>query len=174
MTQNKKHTAHVTYEEYRLMNNHQRTVCNRLRAAEGLKRYHALTGQPNSRKGMPSPLKGIPRPHMRGIPKPTLRVLHPDRWLSGPDPKIHRMYDPYLKAKAQANYRDEGWEMSFTEFVDLWADQWELRGRDGPDLCMTRIDKEKPWSRSNCEIVTRTENNRRAGIMKRGTLRRAR
>ena len=100
MTQHKKHTAHVTFEQYKLMTNHQRTMVNRLRKAQGLDRYHALTGQPNPRKGMPSPLKGIPRPHMRGIPKPTLRVKHPDRWLSGPDPKIHSMYTPWQRAAA--------------------------------------------------------------------------
>jgi len=174
MTRHKKHTADVTFEEYLTLSTHDRNVCNNLRAAAGLNRYHALTGKPNPRKGMPSPLKGIPRPHMRGIPKPSLRVLHPDRWISGPDPKIHRMYDPYLKAKAQAMYRDEGWELTFTEFVDLWADNWDLRGRDGPDLCMTRTDVEKPWSGSNCEVVTRQEANARSGLRKRGTLRRMR
>ena len=166
-----KHTPHVTFEEYKLMNYHQRTVCNSLRAAQGLKRYHATVGVPSPHKGKPSSLKGRPSP-VKGIPKPSLRVLHPDRWISGPDPKIHAMYTPWQRCSAQANYRGEGWEMSFTEFVQLWGDDWHLRGRDGPDLCMTRTDVEKPWSKENCEIVTRQEANARSGMRKRGTLRR--
>ena len=172
MIKNRIHTADVTFEEYLAMCTHDRNVCNNLRAEIGLPRYHALTGRPNPRKGQPSPLKGIPRPHMRGVPKPSLRGIYPERWISGPDPKIHRMYEPFLKAKSQANYRREGWEMTFDEFAELWADKWELRGRDGPDLCMTRINHEAPWSRSNCEIVTRKVANARCGLRKRGTLRR--
>jgi len=159
----------ITLEEYKLLGARAKGQVNRERRALGLKPYHALKGEPSHLKGKEHPRKGIKLgPNgTAGKPKPWLNGLQPHRWLSGPDPKRHRMYDPYLKAKAQAMYREEGWLMTFDEFVELWQDKWELRGRDGPDLCMTRIDMEKPWSRQNCEVVTRREVNQRAGSLKR-------
>ena len=159
----------ITLEEYKLLSVPEKAQVNRLRKSMGLKAYNAKKGQPNPFKGMPSPLKGIKRgPNGRkGLPSPWLRGEKPERWKSGPDPKVHALYTPWLKAKAQANYRQEGWTMTFEEFAEMWEGQWHLRGRDGPDLCMCRLDSEKPWSKDNCELATRTEVNIRAGCIKR-------
>ena len=121
-------------------------------------------------KGKTSPRKGIKTgPNgTKGIPKPYLHGPKPHRWICGPDPELHKMYDPHLKAKAQAMYRGEDWTLTFTEFAELWRGQWQFRGRDGGDLCMTRTDTEKGWHRDNCEIVTRKEANARSGARKKG------
>jgi hypothetical protein len=163
-----------TFEEYLQLNTRERLLENRLRNQMGLKSFNALKGKPSVHLGKPSKTKGIARgPNgTAGIPKPALRGPKPHRWICGPDPELHKMYDPHLKAKAQAMYRGEDWTLTFDEFAELWAGQWQFRGRDGQDLCMTRIDFEKGWSKDNCELVTRQEANRRSGIRKTGTLRR--
>lgn len=159
----------ITLEEYKRLNREQKSQVNRQREALGLKKYHALKDEPSPHKGKTNSFKGIRRgPNgTAGMPKPWLEGEQPHRWKSGPDPKRHALYTPWLKARAQANYREEGWTITFDEFAEMWDGQWHLRGRDGPDLCMCRKDSEKPWSRDNCEIVTRIEVNKRAGCIKR-------
>ena len=159
----------ITLEEYKLLDTRAKGEVNKQRKALGLTPYHSLKNEPSKLRGKQHPRKGIKMgPNgTAGQPKPWLNGEQPHRWLSGPDPMRHRMYDPFCKSKAQAMYRQEGWDMTFDEFAELWQDLWTSRGRDGPDLCMTRIDIEKPWSRANCEIVTRKEVNQRAGVLKR-------
>ena len=160
----------TTREEYLAMTPWQRQQVNRQRVALGLTPYHALKGQTSHMKGKTSPRKGIKTgPNgTKGIPKPYLHGPKPHRWICGPDPELHKMYDPHLKAKAQAMYRGEDWTLTFTEFAELWRGQWQFRGRDGGDLCMTRTDTEKGWHVDNCEIVTRKEANARSGARKKG------
>jgi hypothetical protein len=84
--------------------------------------------------------------------------LRPQLWKTGPDPMIHRKYLPFLRARAQANFRLEDWLMSFDEYQQLWThERWELRGKGTNDLCMTRVDHDGPWSIDNCHIVTRKQ-----------------
>lgn len=65
-------------------------------------------------------------------------------------------YKPFLRAKAQANFLDQEWRLSFEQFCELWTiDKWHCRGRGTHDLVMVRKDQEGPWSMDNCEIVTR-------------------
>ena len=111
----------TTLEEYLTMNPWQRQVVNRERVALGLAPYHALKGQVSHMKGKPSPRKGIKTgPNgTKGIPKPLLHGPKPHRWICGPDPELHKMYDPHLKAKAQAMYRGEEWLLTFDEFAEF-------------------------------------------------------
>jgi hypothetical protein len=81
----------------------------------------------------------------------------PDTWLSGPDEFRHSLYIPWLKAKAQANFRKEEWTMTFDEWFDLWKDCWHLRGRGAEDMCMTRADTDGSWSAENTILMTRKE-----------------
>ena len=68
----------------------------------------------------------------------------------------HAKHWGYLRQKAQANFRKEGWDMTIEEYFDLWRDDlWVQRGRQPENLCMIREDVEKPWSKSNCLIVSR-------------------
>ena len=101
-------------------------------------------------------------------------ILRPHVWLVGPDPYKHSMYLPWLKSKAQAKYRDEVWELTFDDYYELWNGNWEYRGRDGEELCMTRIDCEGDWAKNNVEIITNKEKCRRHGINRRGTKHRTR
>jgi hypothetical protein len=97
--------------------------------------------------------KGDPRPHV---------------WLCGEDPYKHSMYIPWLKAKAQANYRDEGWDLSFDNFYELWRENWHQRGREADDVVMTREDVQGPWDKKNTILMTRKEHLQRQGMFQRG------
>jgi len=81
----------------------------------------------------------------------------PHTWNSGPDEYKHSMYVPWMKMKAQANFRNEPWDLSFEEFFTAWNGQWEKRGRASEALCMTRIDYEGDWNANNIVIITRKE-----------------
>jgi hypothetical protein len=104
---------------------------------------------PTKTKRIAKFVKGVERPHV---------------WLCGPDKFKHDMYTPWMKAKAQANFRQEGWEMTFEEFYDIWKDHWHLRGRQAEDYCMTRIDSKLPWAKENIVIITRQEHLEQQGF----------
>lgn len=115
--------------------------------------------------------KGKMRPKKPGV-KYTKGVQRPHVWLVGEDPYKHQMYMPWLKAKAQANYRKEEWLLTFNEYYKLWKDKWEERGRDADQLCMTRHDWEGEWEIDNVYICTRKEHCARQGLARRGEIRR--
>lgn len=94
--------------------------------------------------------------------KGQIRGPEPHRWFSGPDERRHNQYVAWLRAKAQANFRKEGWTMTFEEFEFMWNQDasWEQRGRGSDDLLMTRRDSSKPWSSDNCYIMLRGEHLR--------------
>lgn len=81
----------------------------------------------------------------------------PHTWISGPDEYKHMMYTPWMRARAQANFRNEPWHLSFEEYYTIWAPHWANRGRHVTNVCMTRTDYEGAWTRDNIEIITRRE-----------------
>lgn len=101
--------------------------------------------------------KGIPRPHTRGP--------RPGAWITGPDPEEHKRYRTFIQQRNQAQYREEGWDISFEAWKQLWAEsgQWDLRGRERGHYCMTRRDWSRPWTVSNAQIITRQEHARLQG-----------
>ena len=95
--------------------------------------------------------------HARGKKRPHV-------WISGPDEYRHQMYHPWMLAKAQANFRKEEYELTFDEYFEFWDGKWHLRGRGIDDLCMSRINPDKPWKKSNVHIITRQEHLTTQGI----------
>jgi hypothetical protein len=91
----------------------------------------------------------------------------PNAWITGTDPVRHEQYTQWLRQRAQANYRQEGWQLEFDDFVNLWGRDWPNRGRLTDDLCMTRDDYDRPWALGNVTIVPRHEHVRRSWIVKR-------
>lgn len=79
-----------------------------------------------------------------------LYKLYPDRF----DRVRNKAWN---RSRTQARFRGEPWELSFADYRDFWNTEeiWAQRGRGTDDLCMTRIDDELPWSRSNCCLITR-------------------
>ena len=102
----------------------------------------------------PNPNKVIKAKTGRKGPRPHV-------WLCGPDEYKHSMYLPWMRARAQANFRKEGWEISFDEFYELWKEHWLNRGRKPENMCMTRDDYDGPWIIGNVTVVTRAEHLKR-------------
>lgn len=79
----------------------------------------------------------------------------PHLWRSGPDERRHEIYVSFLRSRAQANFRNEGWTLTYEEYFKLWDKNWENRGRDRFNVCMSRYDPEQPWDISNTYIRSR-------------------
>lgn len=84
-----------------------------------------------------------------------------------PDPSDHEKFLVWHKARQQAMYRGEQWQLTPEEFIAVWGQQWQFRGRGRTDLCMTRRDNRYPWNLDNCEIITRLTQFRRVGLQRR-------
>ena len=112
---------------------------------------------------IPQRRKPGPKPRVKPV-KPTLfrggsTGPRPLVWCTGPDPERHRQFVAYGRAKCQAEWRGEGWLLTFAQYEEIWAGKWHLRGRTRDTLCLARLDYEQPWSMSNVEIMTRRQHN---------------
>lgn len=83
--------------------------------------------------------------------------LYPDIWKSGPDPVDHRLYTDCQRARAQAKYRGEDWQITEEQYVALWRtnDNYLNKGRHKDAVCLTRIDPDSAWTIDNVEIIPR-------------------
>ena len=112
------------------------------------------TIMPASRFGRTGPRPGTGRPGPR-----------PEMWVTGTDPVEHKKYRVYIQQKNQAQWRQEGWDISFEAWKHLWdkSGVWESRGRERGDYCMTRRDWSTPWTLNNVQIITRQEHAKLQG-----------
>lgn len=108
---------------------------------------------------MPTKGQRLTGRHARGVPRPHC-------WLVGPDEKKHKMYHPWQMSKAQATFRNEGWELSFDEYYELWKDDWDNRGRKSENMCMTRLDPDMPWAVGNVQVIKRVDHLRNQNAIK--------
>lgn len=67
------------------------------------------------------------------------------------------LYYVYLQQKTQARYRNEEWDFDFQDWLTLWGENWNNRGRKPEQYCMTRIDNTKGWSSSNAVVKQRKQ-----------------
>lgn len=74
----------------------------------------------------------------------------------------HKQHRAWLRAKAQAAFRDEPWTLTFEQWQAAWQQHWHLRGRTAEDYCITRRDPTQAWSEDNVETITRLEHIRRS------------
>ena len=83
--------------------------------------------------------------------------IYPHIWKSGPDPVLHNLRISCLRAKAQAKFRNEGWELTIEEYTNMWLenDNYKSKGRGSYDLSLQRLDYDLPWSTDNCVIQER-------------------
>ena len=117
-------------------------------------------GTPKQKPGR-KPVPKVKSTWVRAAPRPEV-------WIIGPDEDRHRMYHPWQVAKAQANFRGEVFELEFEEYYQLWRDDWDNRGRQPDNVCMTRCDKDGAWSVDNVVIITRKEHLQEQGQSRRG------
>ena len=95
------------------------------------------------------------------------RRSDPDTWITGPDPLTRDKYYAWLKHRAQAKHRKEDYSLTWDDWQGLWSDDdFNLRGRRGESLCLTRSDFEGEWCLENVQVVTRLEHFRMKTLMK--------
>lgn len=82
----------------------------------------------------------------------------PGMWKTGKDPKKHEYYQVYMQHRNQANYREETYELSFEQFLKLWGDKIEQRGRKTGQYSLSRIDKTLPWNIGNTIVKCKVKN----------------
>ena len=91
----------------------------------------------------------------------------PHTWVTGPDPEHHAKYIAWQRARAQANYRKEEWQITFQDWVAVWGENWHRRGRSPDSLVMMRRRWQEPWTKRNAQLVDRpTFHARQARIKK--------
>jgi hypothetical protein len=88
------------------------------------------------------------------MPRP-LGSTAPHTWKSGPDPVEHDKYTAWSRARAQAHFRGEAWELTWPEWQQAWGDQWQRRGRTHDSLMLTRIDPLGAWKIDNVHLIDR-------------------
>ena len=100
-------------------------------------------------------------------PRPQSCGPRPQSWKTGPDPEEHKRYRTFIQQKNQAQWREEGWTITFEQWKQIWADsgQWHNRGRERSCYCMTRKDVNQPWTAQNVIIITREEHSRKQAAL---------
>jgi len=91
------------------------------------------------------------------------RGPRPGAWRSGPDPYRHSQYRAYMQQRNQAQFRGEDWQLTFEEWLNLWGQDFDRRGRRGDNLCLTRWDLEDSWTVTNCILMSRRDHMQRCG-----------
>jgi hypothetical protein len=82
--------------------------------------------------------------------------IRPHTWkVQGEIP--HQQNISWLRAQAQARFRNEVWLLDFDDFQRLWAGLWQFRGRGSEDYVMTRDDHQGAWVLGNVSVTRRYE-----------------
>lgn len=96
--------------------------------------------------------------------RPRQRFIDP----SSPQGQERERYYAWAKHRSQAHYRNESYSLSSEDWNLLWTEElWQQRGRHTDSIVLSRIDPLLPWSRNNVEFITRREQLRRSGQMRR-------
>lgn len=96
-------------------------------------------------------------------PRPQSRGPRPQVWRTGPDPVRHEQWRVWGQQKNQAQWREEGWSISFEDWLALWGDLWHSRGRERGCYCMSRRDWSLPWTLENAQVITREQHAKMQG-----------
>jgi len=68
-------------------------------------------------------------------------------------------YMKYLRAKAQAKYRKEHWDLTFEQWWAPWeaSGRWSERTNDKHGYCMIQQNPDLGWIEGNLEVISRAE-----------------
>ena len=97
-------------------------------------------GEPDRRFGRQGP-----RPHL---------------WETGPDPWIRRLRYKFLRARAQARYWNQAWQLTWEQYLEIMRKQVD-HGRHMHNINLCRRDTDGAWSVANCELMPRRQVVRR-------------
>ena len=81
----------------------------------------------------------------------------PNAWTYPGDRARSLKHRAYSRARAQEHFRGQEWTITPEQWQDLiWPEHlWHRRGRQPEDLCMHRLDIDKPWAVGNVALMTR-------------------
>ena len=84
------------------------------------------------------------------------------RYIRFKDPDLKSLRLSFIRAKSQAKYRNQTWDIDFDDYLDLWrvGDKYRKPGRCKNDFHMTRKDIQQGWSVANVQILNRSEHLR--------------
>lgn len=63
----------------------------------------------------------------------------------------------YSNARAQAKFRNEAWDLTYEQWLDIWGSYWQQRGKGKYDYCMVQVEVGAGWNPSNVIIETRID-----------------
>jgi hypothetical protein len=66
----------------------------------------------------------------------------------------------WLVHRSQARFRGEEYNLTWAEYVEAWAGQFDQKGRSPESLTLTRRDPEGAWCLSNVVVISRREHYR--------------
>ena len=109
-----------------------------------------------------------------GAAKGRPRGASPDTWKFPNDAYKTGEWSRYIQQRAQARFRQEGWDFEFEDWLKMWekSGKQDSRGQTIDCYNMTRKDKALPWSKANCHIVSRIQQSRANGQAGKGVSRR--
>lgn len=63
----------------------------------------------------------------------------------------------FARARCQARFRSETWELTYEDYCEFWPDEsrWSQRGRSLESLVLARYDDTDGWTRANVAQITR-------------------
>lgn len=87
----------------------------------------------------------------------------PDLWKAGPDETRHEQFKAWGQQKNQAQFRKEVWDIELEDWIAVWGDKWDQRGRKKGQYCLTRICYFDDWTADNVCIMTREDHSKAIG-----------
>ena len=84
------------------------------------------------------------------------KKIRPHLWQTGPDPWLRQLRYKFLRARVQARYWNQSWEIDWEDYVKLMRKKYN-HGRDLESLNFCRRDTTGPWTLDNVFFMTRKE-----------------
>lgn len=81
----------------------------------------------------------------------------PDRWSTGPDPLLRRLRYKFLRARVQARYWCQPWEITWEEYQEIMWEVLSQHGRSLDSLNLARKDRNLGWHKDNVMLRPRKE-----------------
>ena len=79
------------------------------------------------------------------------------RWITGPDPEVHRHYYRFLRSRAQAKFWRQEWTIIWEDYLDLLKSSSGIWGRKIDNIHLARRDRNKGWHIDNVQVMNRGE-----------------
>lgn len=69
----------------------------------------------------------------------------------------------YNRMRAQCKFRNEQFDLTLEQFLEVWEGVWHHRGKEPHQLCISRQDPEGAWDLHNTIIITRESHFKKTG-----------